>query len=95
MEREGKKSPHLCWMKKKEHGPEGKKKKKQISKSPQHTETGSEKEEVLTGRPCGVCCLSVGLQIEVCVGVEVLWMSVQHPRSVGLQVRVCWVDRGC
>lgn len=40
-------------------------KKKQISKPPQHMETGSEKEEVLTGCPCGGCCLSTGLRMEV------------------------------
>lgn len=44
-----------------------KQKKKQISKPPQHMETGSEKEEVLTGCPCGGCCLSTGLRMEVCV----------------------------
>ena len=44
-------------------------KKEQISKAPQHMETGSEKEEVLTGCPCGGCCLSTGLRMEVCVRV--------------------------
>lgn len=39
-----------------------KQKKKQISKPPQHMETGSEKEEVLTGCPCGGSCLSTGLE---------------------------------
>lgn len=29
-------------------------------------EGGSEKEEVLTGCPCGGCCLSTGLRMEVC-----------------------------
>ncbi len=32
-------------------------------------ETGSEKEEVLTGCPCGGCCLSTGLRMEVCACV--------------------------
>lgn len=56
---------HICvrWRKKK------KQKKKQISKPPQHMETGSEKEEVLTGCPCGGCCLSTGLRMEVCACV--------------------------
>lgn len=47
-----------------------KQKKKQISKPPQHMETGSEKEEVLTGCPCGGSCLSTGLEdggVSVCV----------------------------
>ena len=35
----------------------------------QHMETGSEKEEVLTGCPCGGCCLSMGLRMEVCAFV--------------------------
>jgi len=34
---------------------------------PQYTETGSEKEEVLTGCPCGGCCLCTGLKMEVCM----------------------------
>lgn len=54
---------HICvgW-EKKEDRPEGKKKKKQISKSPQHMETGSEKEEVLTGCPCGVLLSECGAE---------------------------------
>lgn len=32
-------------------------------------ETGSEKEEVLTGCPCGGCSLRMGLRMEVCVCV--------------------------
>lgn len=36
---------------------------------PQYTETGSEKEGVLTGCPCGGCCLRIGLRIEVCICV--------------------------
>lgn len=38
-------------------------------------ETGSEKEEVLTGCPCGGCCLS-WLKMEVCVTVKPIWMSI-------------------
>lgn len=83
---------HICVGRKKEHRPRGG---GQISKSPQHMETGSEKEEVLTGCPCGFCCLIVGLKIEVCVRVEVIWMSVQYMRSMVLQVSVCLVDKGC
>lgn len=67
IEREEKPTSVLDGVKK--NGPEEKKKqkKKQISKPPQHMETGSEKEEVLTGCPCGGCCLnSAGLRMEVC-----------------------------
>lgn len=46
----------------KKTGQEKKQKKKQISKPPQPMETGSEKEEVLTGCPCGGSCLSTGLE---------------------------------
>lgn len=44
--------------------------KKKISKTPQCMETGSEKEEVLTGRPCGGCCLRTALRMEVCACVN-------------------------
>lgn len=47
-----------------------KQRKEQISKTPQHMETGSDKEEVLTGFPCGGCCLSTGLRMEVCACVN-------------------------
>lgn len=39
---------------------------------PQYRKTGSEKEKVLTGCPCGGRCLSTGLRVEVCVYVSVM-----------------------
>lgn len=76
-DRRGRKT-QICvrWRKKKTRPRKKKLKKKQISKPPQHMETGSEKEEVLTGCPCGGCCLSTGLRMEVCVCVEPIWMSI-------------------
>lgn len=42
-------------------------------------ETGSEKEEVLTGCPCGGSCLSTGLEDGgVCVRVRPIWMSILY-----------------
>lgn len=45
------------------------------------------KEEVLTGCPCGGCCLSRGLRMEVCVCTPIR-MSV-YVFSVLLRVFVC------
>lgn len=66
--RRGRKT-HICVRWRKKQSRKKKQKKKQISKPPQHMETGSEKEEVLTGCPCGGCCLSTGLRMEVCACV--------------------------
>lgn len=69
---EGKEKPHLCYMGEKKHT--RKNRKRNRFQSPwlwdlQHMERGSEKEEVLTGCPCGGCCLSTGLRMEVCAWV--------------------------
>lgn len=89
MEWNGKTTPHLCSMKKKEHRLGGKKKKKQISKSPQHMETGSEEEEVLTGCPCGFWLIWVWGWRQRCVFVWKSYACLYSMRlSAGLQVRV-------
>lgn len=66
---EGEEKPSTCvqWVEKQTRK---KTKKEKISKALQHTETGSEKEEVLTGCPCGGSCLSGGLRMEVCACVN-------------------------
>lgn len=92
MEWNGKTTPHLCLMKKKKNTDwGGKTKKKQISKSPQHMETGSEEEEVLTGYPCGFWLVWVWGWRQRCV---FLWKShaclYSILLSMGLQVRSGW-----
>lgn len=78
--------PHICvrWRKKQKKKTE----KETDFKAPGHMKTGSEKEEVLTGCPCGGCCLSTGLKTEVCVCVEPIWISKYVP-CVLTSVCVC------
>lgn len=81
--------PHICIRWKKEHRLGGGTQKKQISKSPQHMETGSEEEEVLTGCPCGFWLIWVWGWRQRCVFVWKSYARLCSIRdSVGLQVRV-------
>lgn len=57
-------------------------------------ETGSEKEEVLTGCPCGGSCLSTGLEdggvcVYVCMRMHPIWMSILNESCVRKCVRKC------